>query len=391
MIRLFYIVLINLVIVLLLSSCRTTMPSLPFPPFRFHFELDGEVCGTGIGLETPLEMPLDHTATMTFTFKNLSEVEVASFKEMVNWGIAIGNIPSDVQLQVESLTVNGTPVSTIDRPSDQVDSTIVGNMNSQLDTLVENALIVMPTNINDLPPATVGEDYSLVLKFNFHPTVEITKPLEIKIYNAFVFLNDGESEYGVKVFDKFNPGIFKVYPEDSSSDSVTSLSNDCSSFPNLVGLNNFVVKPILDSAIIEWETLTETKNAGYRLWRAIKDQYGSYEPALLRELGQSKQVNPEPNENCSTKIQSQLKVDNSTRFPKLISAIGNSTESTCYSFTDTSNLSDGTYYYLLEDIDDNGDSTFHCDQINAVTIGQGPAIDLESAINYCKEVTGSNN
>ena len=119
--------------------------------------------------------------------------------------------------------------------------------------------------------------------------------------------------------------------------------------------------------------------------------FGVIDITLLGESGHPKKVNSEPDENCSTKIQGQLKADNSNQFPKLISAVGNSAESTCYSFTDTSNLSDGTYYYLLEDIDDSGDSTFHCNQIDAVTIGQGPVIDLESAINYCKEVTGSNN
>ncbi len=145
-----------------------------------------------------------------------------------------------------------------------------------------------------------------------------------------------------------------------------------------------------NTTYLEWITGTEKDNVGFRLWRAIKEQYTDYRPTLLREFGNSEQVNPEPNENCSTKIQGQLKADNSTQFPELISAIGNSVESTCYSFTDTSDLSNGTYYYLLEDIGDNGDSTFHCDQIDTVTIGQGPAIDLESAINYCKEVTGSN-
>jgi hypothetical protein len=149
----------------------------------------------------------------------------------------------------------------------------------------------------------------------------------------------------------------------------------------LIGINNY----------LSWITSNEINNIGFYLWRAVKNQHGGYKPTLIGELGYSEQVNPEPNENCSTKIQGQLEANNSAKLPKPISAIGNSTESTCYSFTDTSNLSDGTYYYLLEDIGDDGKSTFHCDHIDTATIGQGPAIDLESAINYCKEVTGSNN
>lgn len=138
-----------------------------------------------------------------------------------------------------------------------------------------------------------------------------------------------------------------------------------------------------------WKTGSEQNNGGFHIWRGIKNNASNYEVTPLKELGYSEQVNPELNENCSTQIQGQLEVDNSNQPPKLISAVGNSAESTCYSFTDTSNLSDGTYYYLLEDIDDNGKSTFHCDHIDAVTVGQGTVIDLPSAINYCEEVTGS--
>lgn len=156
---------------------------------------------------------------------------------------------------------------------------------------------------------------------------------------------------------------------------------------NLIGLE--LVKERRNNIRLTWITATEVKNAGFRLWRATKDQYGGYESILLGEFSDSEQVDPEPNEDCSIKIQGQLKVDNSSRLPKLISAVGNSAESTCYSFTDASNLGDGTYYYLLEDIDDDGKSTFHCDHIDAVIVDQGPAIDLPSAINYCKKVTGS--
>ncbi|NJO15837.1 MAG: hypothetical protein HC877_08840 [Thioploca sp.] len=140
-----------------------------------------------------------------------------------------------------------------------------------------------------------------------------------------------------------------------------------------------------------WKTGSEQNNSGFHIWRGIKNDAGDYEVTSLKEFGHTKQINPEPNENCSAKIQGQLRVDNSGKLQQPISAIGNSAESTCYSFTDTSNLSDGTYYYLLEDISDDGKRTFHCDHIDAVTVGQGSAIDLQSAINYCKAVTGSDN
>ena len=161
--------------------------------------------------------------------------------------------------------------------------------------------------------------------------------------------------------------------------------------PCLVNLSKFNVTNREGKVFVNWVTKSEIDNAGFRLWRAMKGQHNGYKPTLLREFDHSEQVNPELNKNCSTKIQGQLKSNNFNEPSKLISAGGNSAESTCYSFTDMSDLSNGTYYYLLEDIDNKGNSTFHCNYIDTVTVGQGPAIDLQSAINYCKEVTGSNN
>ena len=141
---------------------------------------------------------------------------------------------------------------------------------------------------------------------------------------------------------------------------------------------------------LDWSTGAENNNGGFRIRRATKDQDGSYRSVILGELDDPEPVSPGFNEDCSTKIQGQLEISDFSQSPRLISAIGNPIDSTCYSFTDTSNLSDGTYYYLLEDIDDDdGKSTFHCDHIDVVTIGQGPPVDLQSAIDYCKKVTGS--
>jgi hypothetical protein len=172
---------------------------------------------------------------------------------------------------------------------------------------------------------------------------------------------------------------------------LTNLVHTVKISPNFIELVSFEVELFGSSVFIKWKIGAEIDNTGFHIWRGIEDGKGSYKPTILREFSHPEQVNPEPNENCLTKIQGQLKINSSSQPPKLTSAIGNSAESTCYSFIDTSNLSDGIYYYLLEDISDNGKSTFHCDQIDAVTIGQGPAIDLESAINYCKEVTDSSN
>jgi len=155
-----------------------------------------------------------------------------------------------------------------------------------------------------------------------------------------------------------------------------------------IELSEMTVSSSGDNVLVEWETGVELKNVGFRLRRAVENQNGGYDSVVLGE-SDSRQIALGSSGSCSNEIQGQLKIIDLNQNSNTISAIGNSRESTCYSFIDTNSLSDETYYYLLEDIGDNGDSTFHCDQIDAVTIGQGPAVELESAINYCKEVTGN--
>jgi len=72
---------------------------------------------------------------------------------------------------------------------------------------------------------------------------------------------------------------------------------------------------------------------------------------------------------------------------RLISTVGDSITGACYSFKET--VPNGTYYYLLESIDMLGKRTFHCDAIDAVTVGKGPRMHLEAVKNYCKKKTGS--
>ncbi len=74
---------------------------------------------------------------------------------------------------------------------------------------------------------------------------------------------------------------------------------------------------------------------------------------------------------------------------QLVAATGSVAAGTCYSFKDKSVFEEGTYYYLLEDVSTDGSITFHCNDIDAVVIAQGPTIDLESAKKYCKKVTNS--
>ena len=146
-----------------------------------------------------------------------------------------------------------------------------------------------------------------------------------------------------------------------------------------VDLDWFETKVTEGKTTIKWKTGIETDNAGFSVRRAMSDNNNGY--TNIVKLGKLDAHQGDCTEgNLSVSTQNQI-----------IIATGNSATGACYSFEDISVLDEGTYYYLLEDINTNGDSTFHCKNIDAVTIGQGPTIDLPSAIDFCKKVTGSNN
>jgi hypothetical protein len=74
---------------------------------------------------------------------------------------------------------------------------------------------------------------------------------------------------------------------------------------------------------------------------------------------------------------------------QFITAIGNSKKGACYSFKDINLNKAGTYYYVLEEVDTRSQRTFHCHEMDAVTIGQGSAIDLTAAKRFCRQTNGS--
>ncbi len=146
-------------------------------------------------------------------------------------------------------------------------------------------------------------------------------------------------------------------------------------------LDSFAAVTDREDIRLIWSTGVERNNAGFRLWRAIKDPKEGYAVALLKKERHFYQG------GCT---KGQLATANTDSSSPLISAVGNSREGACYSFTDTSITQDGTYYYVLEDVDTSGKRTFHCDAIAAATIGKGLTISLEAVKGYCRQVTGSN-
>jgi hypothetical protein len=92
----------------------------------------------------------------------------------------------------------------------------------------------------------------------------------------------------------------------------------------LVKLSSFTSTPKRGEVILQWTTESETDNAGFNLYRA-ESENGNY-----------------------------IKINTS-----LIPAKGSSTQGASYEFTDTDVQNRRTYYYKLEDIDLNGQSTLH--------------------------------
>ena len=98
------------------------------------------------------------------------------------------------------------------------------------------------------------------------------------------------------------------------------LEVDCE--PTAVTLTSFTATSTADEVLVEWETATEVDNAGFNIYRS------------KRSAGTYKKVNG-----------------------KLIPAQGNGAYGASYSFEDTPGR--GTFYYKLEDVDENGVSAMH--------------------------------
>ena len=94
--------------------------------------------------------------------------------------------------------------------------------------------------------------------------------------------------------------------------------------PTIINLSSFTATPKFSKVIIQWSTESETDNTGFNLYRAESED------------GESIKIND-----------------------ALISAKGTSTQGSSYEFVDSGLQNRKTYYYKLEDIDLNGQSTMH--------------------------------
>lgn len=143
---------------------------------------------------------------------------------------------------------------------------------------------------------------------------------------------------------------------------------------NLINLSSFVVTKE-DNIKLVWITSTEVHNAGFRIWRITSDDNSEkyHSISILKKLYDDRKFD---NKLIAAPITSKI--------DELLPAEGNEKEKTIYSYVDMSAKKNNvSFYYLLEDIDTDGNRTFHCSEIRGITMGQGPIVDEESAIVYC--------
>jgi len=171
--------------------------------------------------------------------------------------------------------------------------------------------------------ATAGSDYTQTTgTLSWADGDSADKTITITI------IDDGDSEgnetFTITLTDP-------ISGENLDNASVTITDDDTT----LVTLNEFTATALENEIILEWQTATEFDNAGFHLWRATGEgwKYGDYSTVIrLTE--------------------------------QLIAAQG---DFSVYSYIDTDVETGATYYYGLEDIDLNGQSTFHWNLIDSAT------------------------
>ena len=119
----------------------------------------------------------------------------------------------------------------------------------------------------------------------------------------------------------------------------------------LVELSHFAAVKKTDGVWLTWETQTERDTQGFRIWRAIEESTGGYtNVTLLQALSASQAACVEGQQIAATgRMGSQI---------QSITARGHSTAGACYAFQDSSLNEQGTYYYVLEEVDMRGQSTY---------------------------------
>jgi len=194
-------------------------------------------------------------------------------------------------------------------------------------------------NVNELKSLTDNSRYSPALPQG-HPFTNVqsrwywssttfanSTDVAWNVYVDFGYLDDSEkSDNGIvwPVRSGQGGGSTTTTTVQPTTTSVIPLTTTTTAPPTVVTLTGFKAVPDNSSVTLVWSTATEIDNAGFNLYRA-ESENGQY-----------------------TKINTSL-----------IPAQGTSTQGANYEFIDKDVKNRKIYYYKLEDIDLNGNSTMH--------------------------------
>ena len=162
---------------------------------------------------------------------------------------------------------------------------------------------------------TGGPGSPIVLNFvDFKYTKDPVRTLEFILKSTALQLSTSYVlEFGPAFQGNAGDTLGKTYKYEFTTCSTTQ-----------IGLSSFTATPVSRKVVLEWTTASEIDNAGFNLYRAES------------ENGEYVKINDE-----------------------LISAQGSSTEGASYEFVDEGLQNRTNYYYKLEDLDFDGQSTFH--------------------------------
>ena len=163
-----------------------------------------------------------------------------------------------------------------------------------------------------------------------------------------------------------------IYIEDVAG-SMGRLPESCEK-SNLVELISLTADLKESQTILEWETGTEIETAGFRLWRGAINEKGELTDltAFGEKLTEIKIGDTSKVKACDLDLKclkDKLGNIDILEQGREIKPKGSEREGARYSYIDTNANHEGwIYYYLLEDLDANGNKTFHWDHLTSIQV-----------------------
>jgi len=258
--------------------------------------------------------------------QSLISVNLAQGMSYSAWVLVQGQENSHANL----ISINGRSFSFFQYRSNEIELCLGNCLGHHFSTFQENQWQHFVVTLNDDGVAQVFLNSELIKTLN---------PSSFPNLNNVSLHLGGESGTGYNLTGKMDD--VRIYNRPLSESEINSLytsEDECSSPMLVVTLANFTATPFQNDIRIHWKTASEVNNAGFHIWRATGEGWkeGDYSQAI--------------------RVTDQL-----------IPSKGTKVGGYPYSYVDSNVESGITYYYGLEDIDFNGQSTVHWDFIDEIT------------------------